>query len=265
MGGTVACLGPAGSFSERAAGELCRGARILLTGGCSETFEKLISGEADFAVIPVENSIQGGVLQNLDYLARTQGVLATRECVLSIDHRLVTKGKIDARRVERIYSHEQALAQCSLFLDQFFPRARRVCTASTAECLTLLDDRSAGIVGAHVKGEGLFFSTENIANERDNFTRFLRFERRSDPPEEGSKIFFCAALADGAGELFRFLGIFARKNVNLTRIESRPIPERVGCYRFFIECAGNIGETEVSSALEEAKIACAEFKLLGAY
>lgn len=264
-GARVACLGPQGSFSSRAASELVSGARLVLTDGFLQAFELLLAGNVDYAVIPVENSIQGGVLKNLDLLANTAGVLAIKKRALPIDHRLVTRGKVDFSEIERVYSHEQALAQCSRFLDEKIPNAQRVCTLSTAESLKLLDGHSAGIVGSHIQGEGLVLSKENIANERDNFTEFLLLARRGALPKASEKIFFCASLIGGAGVLFRFLEIFARRNISLTRIESRPIPEKIGCYRFFIECEGDIGRADVRAALDEAERASAEFKLLGAY
>ena len=151
----VACLGPEGSYSELAAKAMRPRSGILLCEDFPSVFAALTSGEADCAVVPIENAIQGGVLQNLDLLSMTEGVFETEEYLLPIDHRLVTKGKISYEGIERVCSHEQALAQCSEFLQRHLPHAKKIATASTAESLSLLDCRTAGIVGSHVSGSGV--------------------------------------------------------------------------------------------------------------
>ena len=259
----VACLGPEGSYSELAAKAMRPKSGILLCEDFPSVFDALTSGEADCAVVPIENTIQGGVLQNLDLLSMTEGVFETEEYLLPVDHRLATKGNISYDRIERVCSHEQALAQCSEFLQQYLPHAKKIPTASTAESLSLLDDRTAGIVGSHLSGGDLVLSAENIANEKNNFTRFMLLERRTELPACSSMVFFCAVCEHKPGALLNLLKIFSE--FNLTRIESRPIRGAVGEYRFFIEFAGDVGEERVRRVLDEAKKICRQFRVLGAY
>ncbi len=267
MSARYSCLGPQGSYSELAALRFSGGeGEIVLCPDFYAAVAALKRGEADFAVLPIENSIQGGVLKNLDLLERPGAPFAVEELVLKIDHRLATLEGVDHRAIERIYSHEQAIGQCSEYLHAHFPNAKLLYTRSTAESLEKLDAHAAGIVGAHAKKQGVVLSEENIADEKRNFTRFLRLVRREEAhPERSDKIFFCAVCKHRPGSLYELLGAFARSGINLTRIESRPIRDYFGEYRFFIEIEGNFTEENIRRALEEAKSFCSQFHVIGAY
>lgn len=261
----VGCLGPEGSYSEIAAKRMRADYGIVLYADFSAVVEGLLRGETDFAVLPIENSIQGGVLKNLDLLAESD-VFEIEECVLSIDHRLAMLEGVRLSDIERVYSHEQAIGQCSRFLHDQLPKARCIFTSSTAESLSRLDARSAGIVGSHVRREGIVLSEDNIADEKKNYTRFMLLEkRRVELPAFSTMVFFCAVTEHKPGALVELLQIFARYGLNLTRIESRPIKDSFGEYRFFIEFAGDIGDKIVLEALAEAKRICLQFRVLGAY
>ena len=175
----AACLGPAGSYSELAASRLCPRHEAWLLPNFPAVFRAVTSGEADCGVIPIENSIQGGVLQNLDLL-ETQDVCAVAQTVIKIDHRLATLEGVPLSDIRRVYSHEQAIGQCSEFLAARLPQAECIFTDSTARSLSLLDAHSAGIVGAHAHKAGVVLSAENIANEKNNFTQFFLIRRRAE-------------------------------------------------------------------------------------
>ena len=241
----AACLGPAGSYSDLAARTLCPPASVALCPTFPAVFDALASGRADGAVIPIENSIQGGVLQNLDLL-ETRDACAVAEIRLRIDHRLACRKGVRLSDIVRVYSHEQAIGQCSRFLDETLPHAERIFTDSTAKSLALLDDRSAGIVGAHIRAEGVVLSDENIADEKNNFTQFFLLRRRSDGlPAHGRTVFFAAVCEHRPGSLLELLRCFSTRGFNLTRIESRPIPSVPGEYRFFIEIDGDVSDSRV--------------------
>ncbi len=262
--GKVSCLGPEGSYSELAAREMCKGEEIVLTKSFGEAVEKLLAGETDHAVLPVENSLNGGVYSVLDLLSDSD-LFGESELLLQIDHRLALKEGVRAEDVETVYSHEQALGQCSEYLRTHFPHAALVGTSSTAESLNKLDSRSAGIVGAHLKREGIVLSDENIADNKQNFTRFLKVRRGVAEISRSAMVFLCAVCAHKPGSLLGLLRIFQRFGLNLTRIESRPVKGSFGQYRFFIEFAGDIASERVQNALAEAKVYCSQFKLIGAY
>lgn len=265
MTGAVSCLGPVGSYSELAAQKLAPDSRTLLCADFYEVLDKLLDKEVDCAVLPIENSIQGGVLINLDLLEKAP-VFAEKELVLPIDHRLAVREGVSRNEIERIYSHEQAIGQCAQYLRRFFPHARYLFTRSTAESLEKIDEHSAGIVGSHIRAKGIVLSEENIADEKRNFTRFLRLVRQEDARIKASeKVFFCAVCRHEPGTLLELLSVFADCGINLTRIESRPIKDVFGEYRFFIEIDGNIGSGTVRRALRLAEEKCRQFRVIGAY
>lgn len=260
----VSCLGPEGSFSECAARRMLEGCEVTLCHNFSEAVEKVTAGEADCAVLPVENALNGGVISCLDLL-ESEEVFGTEEMLLPIDLRLATLEGVRREDIRAVYSHEQALGQCSEYLKRVYPLADYFLTSSTSESLNRLDKNSAGIVGAHIKREGIVLSEENLADNKANFTRFIRVERRGKLPEHSVMVLFCAVCAHKPGSLVGLLKIFLRYSINLTRIQSRPVKEEFGQYRFFIEVAGDIGNDRVKKALAEARAYCLEFKLLGAY
>ena len=168
--------------------------------------------------------------------------------------------------MKRVYSHEQAIGQCSEYLQKNLPQAQYIFTDSTAKSLELIGEDSAGIVGGHISANGIVLSQENIADEKCNYTRFLRLVRKENClPAHSDMVFLCAACAHKAGALLKLLQAFAEYGLNLTRIESRPMKDVFGEYRFFIEFAGDIAEERVRSALDRAKQECTQFRILGAY
>ncbi|MDE6411788.1 MAG: ACT domain-containing protein [Clostridia bacterium] len=265
----VSCLGPKEAYSAIAAEKLCKGAERLYCSSFAATLNYLLEGVVDAAVLPVENSIMGSVVQNLDLISKAENVIGVGEYLLPIEHRFVTKGNIPYSKIQRVCSHVQALSQCSEFIAKNCPNAKLVYTHSTAESLSMLDEHTAGIVGAHVKEEGtagLVFSEENIADAKENFTRFLLFERGNQPPAHSEYVYFTVVCKrETAGELCRLLEIFARHGINVTRVESRPVRDIFGDYRFFIEFKGDIGSDNVKSALKETQETAEGFKILGAY
>lgn len=261
----VSCLGPAGSYSELAALSLCKGNEIVLCRSFGESVSMLLAGETDYAVLPVENSMNGGILPVLDLLAETD-IFGDEEYMLRIDHRLAMKEGTRREDIKNVCSHEQALGQCAEYLKRNFPEADLFATASTAESLNRLDAHTAGIVGAHVKKEGVVLSEENIADNKQNYTRFLRVRRGEFPLDRRSAmVFLCAVCAHKPGALLGILKIFQRYGLNLTRIESRPLKESFGQYRFFIEFTGDVTSERVRSALGEIPFYCDQYKLIGAY
>ena len=260
----AACLGPSGSYSELAV-RAFSGEPVL----CPSFFtavEQLTSGNADSCVLPIENSIEGSVRQNLDLLALTQGVYAVGKHTLNIDHRLALLQGIAPEAVRKIYSHEQAIAQCTKYLRSNFPTADIEFTASTAQSLSMLDEHSAGIVGAHVVREGVVLSSDNIADEKRNFTEFLLLKRGKESlPAHSERVFVCVSLSHTPGSLLRFLQTIDGFGLNLTKIESRPVRNSPGEYRFFIEFEGDYGAPVVQYALDALEKKSISFRLLGAY
>lgn len=259
----IACLGPSGSYSALVAMREYSEEDILLCADFAGVISSVTGGGAESAIIPIENSIRGGVLQNLDLLEVTD-VYAVKEYTQKIDHRLALLKGVKPQDVKRIYSHEQAIGQCAKYLHANFPNVQYICTDSTAKSLELLDEHSAGIVGSHIVRENILLSEENIADEKNNFTRFLKLIPRScGLPEKSDKIFFCAVTKHRPGSLLELLTVL--KEFNLTKIESRPIKNVFGEYRFFIELVGNVGDERLQKAIANAEQICRQFRMIGAY
>ena len=237
-----------------------------------EVFSALDSGKVDCAVVPIENSLQGGVLQNLDLLQESEDLYAVKETVIHIDHRLVYKEGMELSQIGRVYSHRQALDQCSVFLTKEMPFASLRETESTAFGLSraIEDDtgKSAGIVGAHTENirKGFVMSAESISDEKNNYTHFLLIKKgKENLPAHSDRVYFSAVCPHRPGSLLALLQIIAKYGINMTKIESRPVKKQVGDYRFFIEADCDIGSKEVEEMLAEIKANTLECKLLGAY
>ena len=279
----IAFLGPEGSYSHLAAKEFLK---TESTGAVSvgdwdecipfrnfpEVLAAVESGKVDAAALPIENSLQGGVSQNLDLLQSAQGMYAMKEYVLRIEQRLVYKEGMALSQIGRVYSHRQALDQCAGFLSREMPFAALRETESTGFGLTkAMEDesgKSAAIAGAHVENlrKGFVVGKESISDEENNFTHFLLIKKGEDNlPETSERIFFSAVCLHRPGSLLELLAIIAKYGVNMTKIESRPVKDRPGEYRFFIEADCNIGSKETQEMLASIRENTLECKLLGAY
>ncbi len=279
----IAFLGPEGSYSHLAAKEFLKGETTAkkLAGDWDEcvpfrNFPEVLAavenGRVDGAAIPIANSIQGGVSQNLDLLQETQDLFAVKELVVRVDHRLIYKKGVKPSQIGRVYSHRQALDQCSNFLTREMPFASLRETESTGFGISrAMEDetgKSAAIAGAHVESlrSGFEMGEECISNEKNNFTHFLLVKKGEEKvPQASDRIFFSAVCPHRPGSLLELLRLIAKSGINMTKIESRPVKNRPGDYRFFIEADCDIAAKEVREMLAAIQENTLECKLLGAY
>ena len=195
----IAYLGPEGSYSHLAAKKFIgekEGASVA--NECvpfrTEVLAAVVTGRVDGAAVPIENSLQGGVLQNLDLLQELEDLYAVSECVLKIDHRLVYKEGVKFSEIGRVYSHRQAFGQCSAFLSREMPFAALRDAESTAFGLVKAtedeSDKSAAIVGSHTENlrAGFVMSEECISDEKNNYTHFLLIKKAKN---------FCPNIPNG--------------------------------------------------------------------
>lgn len=260
-------LGPKGSYSDFAARKLKGGATLVAYNNFTSLMNALTAGEVESIVLPVENTLNGGVMKSIDLLQETEGIAAVEEYLLPIDHRLVTKRGADMSRITAVYSHPQALEQCSKYLFENFPNAKQIATNSTAESLGMIkSDSDAGIIGAGCNAEGLCVSDECISDRKTNYTQFLLVVRGSvNEGKPSNKIYFSVTCKHEPGALMSLLSVLDKYKLNMTKIESRPIKDKVGEYRFFIELEGNYAADNVKKALKEVNGCSRSFKLIGAY
>lgn len=263
----VGYLGPEGSYSHLAALNMCGGATLVAHHTFHGVVSALLQGEEDAAVLPIENTINGGVLQNMDLLARHEELSAIAEYTLCVDHRLITQSGADPDKVTRIFSHAQALDQCSGYLRERYPLAQLVPVSSTTagvECIQLPTD--AAIAGAHNVREGLTASKNCISDELNNFTHFLLVVKGGVPAGFRSrKLYFSLTCRHEPGALMRLLETIYRFEVNMTKIESRPIKDRPGEYRFFMEVEADYSTPAAQSLVTALRCAASSFRLIGCY
>ena len=265
----VAFLGPEGTFSEAAVyKQFGSSVRALPLPAIDEVFREVERGDADFGVVPVENSSEGTVNHTLD-LFLISPLKICGEVELRIHHNLMGRmQRIDG--VKRVCAHPQALAQCRGWLDEHLPETERIAVASNAEgARRARYERGTAAIAGGSAAEiyGLNLLATEIEDRPDNTTRFLVVGRKlfNASGADKTSLLLSATDSTGAGALFRLLEPLAEHRVNMTRIESRPSRRRKWDYVFFIDIEGHISEPAVATALEALASRASLFKVLGSY
>jgi prephenate dehydratase len=275
-------LGPAGTFSEEAMRAATGGAddgaaELVPFGSIHDTVMAVQGGAVDRALVPIENSLEGGVNATLDALAlEARDVEIVGETVLAIRNCLIARADLALDAIETVVSHPQPLGQCARFLRVELPRATLRATTSTADAVrevaatdapwAALGPRSAAAL------YGCVVLRDGIDDEPDNATRFVWLARPGTPPVAlpGATAWKTSVVFAGAGDrapgwLVRCLSEFAFRGVNLTRIESRPRKGRLGHYLFHVDMDGRAEDPPVADAIAALDRHCEEVRLLGSY
>jgi chorismate mutase / prephenate dehydratase len=265
----VAYLGPEGTYSQSAVlKHFGHSVRALSLASIDEVFQEVQAGNADFGVVPVENSSEGTVNNTLDRFMSTS-LHICGEVELRVHHNLMGRMK-QLSEVARVCAHPQALGQCRGWLDEHLPGIERVPVSSNAEgARRARDERGtaavAGVVAAEVYS--LEILAPNIEDSDDNTTRFLVLGSKLLQPsgQDKTTILVSASETTESGALFRLLAPLATHKVNLTRIESRPSRRRKWDYVFFIDLEGHATDASVAKALAELRKRASLFRVLGSY
>ena len=271
----VAFLGPAGTYTEEALRASAPGpVEEVPFPSVLETVMALCEGEADRAVVPIENALEGGVAATLDALATgSDGVRIVAEVVIPIHHCVVAARELALEDVERVISHPQATAQCGRFLRERLPGAERVSAGSTAEAVRQVSDgaRPWAALGSRLSAElyGCKVLAADVEDRPDNLTRFVWLapagEARDPGPRAKTSVVFWGAGDESPGWLVAALHEFADRGINLTRIESRPRRVRLGHYMFFADLEGAETEPRVGEALDALSGRVQTLLVLGSY
>lgn len=263
-------LGPQGSFTEVAAREYeHQVGEFIPYNDIKSLILGVVKDEIDRAVVPIENSIQGGVTLTLDLLAEFD-LNIVGEVVLIIEQSLVAKKKMDLAEVRHVISHPQALAQCRSFLEENLSNYETHISNSTSEAiqqLTALDESWVAIGNSRaVDHYDLEILAEGIQDNSENFTRFVILSKDEAIRSQNAKTsIICSVAEDHPGFLYDILHEFAIRGINLTKIESRPAKRMLGEYIFFIDFEGHYLDKRVKSALELVSYKSPWYKLLGSY
>ena len=263
----IGFLGPEGTFSQQAVFKhFGHSAHGLPLSSIEEVFQEVESRNADFGVVPVENSGQGTIQSTLDMFL-TSELKICGEVELRVHQYLLSRGG-HIEDVERVYGHPQSLAQCQSWLRQNLPRAERVPLSSNAEAArrARTADDAAAIAGesaGHVYG--LKAIAGPIEDRPDNTTRFLVIGRELFPPSGNDRTSVLVYVNDQPGALFNVLRPLAEHGLSMNRIESRPAHQGLWRYAFFIDFGGHIDDVPVRAALKDIRQSASEVKILGSY
>jgi prephenate dehydratase len=272
----VAFLGPAGTYTEEALrASAPEGIEEIPYPSVYETVMAVQEGAVERAVVPIENALEGGVAATLDALAsEAERVRIAAEVVLPVHHCLVAATELELDAVERVISHPQATAQCARFLRERLPHAERVSAGSTAEAVRQVRDAEApwAALGSRLSAElyNCRLLAEDVEDHADNLTRFVWLARdgeveRAPFLRAKTSIVFWGAGDESPGWLVAVLGELAEREINLTRIESRPRRVRLGHYMFFADLEGGEQEDSVAAALAALRERVQELRVLGSY
>ena len=264
---TVAFLGPPATFSHMACIQHFGGAvRMLPENTIQDVFEAVESEKADYGVVPVENSTEGPISLTLDSFIPSEARICA-EIMTRISHDLLSLSG-DAWDMKKIYSHPQALSQCRDWLRTNFPHVPLEEAGSTAKAAQLASEnpQAAAIAGSLAASlYGLKTVASQIEDQPNNYTRFLVLGRRGAEITGKDKTSVLFIVSHAPGALFRVLQVFYEKQINLTKIESRPNKEKPWEYIFFIDFEGHATDPHVAQALREVKERVLFVKLLGSY
>lgn len=267
----IAYLGPKGSFSHHVVQTAFPNEELQAFANITDVIKAYEQGLVDYSVVPVENSIEGSVHESLDYLFHQADIQAVAEIVQPIHQQLMTvPGQL---KIEKIFSHPQALAQGKKFIDEHYPEAQLEVTASTAYAARFIaehpDQPFAAIAPRNSAAEyGLELIAEDIQEMEANFTRFwvLGSEIPTIPLQsQTEKMSLALTLPDNLpGALYKALSTFAWRGIDLTKIESRPLKTALGEYFFIIDVDYSDKEL-VHFARQELETIGIQYKILGTY
>ena len=265
----VAYLGPAGTNSEVAALRAYADAELVPCASIPAIARAVSGGEAERGVAPVENSLQGTVTDTVDELIRGDQLAICGEVVLDIEHCLMVKPGTPRDTINVVYSHPQSLGQCRRFLETQLPGVRTEAALSNAEAVAIaMRTPSAAAIGPARAAEiyGAEILLRGIEDSRANKTRFVVLAREGAPPTGRDKTSIAVAVAhDRPGTLVAVLHEFSDRQINMTRIESRPSGEELGVYIFLIDVEGHREDPIVAQALASVKEQASFFKVFGSY
>jgi prephenate dehydratase len=272
----VAYLGPAGTFTEDALRQATADGEIesVRTPTVHDAILAVERGESERAFVPFENSIEGSVRSTLDTLAFDTGaVTIVGEHDFPVRAHLIAREAVELDRIEAVLSHPQPLAQCARFLRESLPGVERRSVSSTAAAVRMVgeSERPWAAIGALSAAElyGCVVLREGIEDEADNVTRFVWIAPAGTAIEGGgprkTSLVFSELGEDHPGALVDALREFSSREVNLTRIESRPLRRGLGRYMFFCDLEGGEEEPAVSEAIAALRTKAESVRILGSY
>ncbi len=266
----ISFLGPAGTYSEQAAQIWCEECDLVSVDSIPDVAKAVNDGLTDIGIVPIENSIEGGVTFTLDLLIHDSDLSICGEIVIPINHNLMSKTEIDFSEIQTVYSHPQSLGQCRQFLTTNLPNANLVASLSNSAAVeemmkapmnsaAISSDQAAKIYGAKIL-------KKNVEDRPNNETRFIVLGKSDHPKTGNDKTSLCFEFqGDQPGILSESLTEFASRDINLVKIESRPNKKSLGRYVFLVDIEGHRTDEKVSKSIESLSSKVAMIKVLGSY
>jgi len=271
-------LGPEGTFSEMCALK-CRSScdKIIPYETIRKVVEKVEQKEIERGIIPLENSQEGSVNLSLDLLLKKTSLKIIGEVIIPIEHYLMAPSGISLDDIEEIYSHPQAIAQSRDFINQKLPKVDLNYTDSTASAVEkIFDNGNKAMIGSKRVKEiyNLGVLAKNVEGDLENYTRFIIIAREEEKVDFKKDLdneiyktsIVCTPEKNRPGILYDLLGEFANRNIDLTKIESRPTKKQFGEYLFYMDFTGNYyASDKINQALAGVKEKSRLFRVLGCY
>ena len=264
----VAFQGERGAYSESAVYTFFgNDAEVKPCRDLTEVFESVDKQDVPVGVVPVENSLEGSVNQAYD-LFLTHNLKVSGEVIIRISHCLIANSSTSLEAVRTVYSHPQALAQCRSFLERL--GSDLIPTYDTAGSVKMLREKGlkdAAAVASEKAAEiyGMKILVKEIEDIPTNYTRFFVISKNDSPSTGKDKTSIIFAAAHTPGSLYHALGEFAKRNINLTKIESRPTKQKAWEYNFYLDFEGHRTEENCTAALKALEKSGAFLKILGSY
>ena len=269
----IAYLGPQGTFTEEALIKFLNDGEEALKiplPTVTEVIRSVDRGEVDEGIVPIENSIEGSVNVTQDVLTFESEAKIIREIIIPIEHNLIGRKNLKLKDIKKIISHPHATAQCRFFLTSNFPKVEVIAANSTAEAVKKIQEMENGVAAIGTKTAARLYNLDVIASDiedyKENKTRFVFIGNYIAPRTGCDKTsIVCFLKKDKPGSLYGILKEFAERDINLTRLESRPAKKDLGDYVFMIDMEGHLHDRKVFEALEALRKTAYLVKILGSY
>ncbi len=233
-----------------------------------DAMEELAEGRADYGVLPIENSTAGIVADIYDLLTEYQLYIVGQQ-LIRVDHVLLGLPGTNVEDIQTVYSHPQGLAQCSKYLEGHpgWKKVKAENTAGAAKMVREEENRTYAAIASREAGElfGLSVLAENICHNDQNITRFIIVSRKPTYEKQADRVSICFELPHASGTLYSMLSHIIYNGLNMTKIESRPIPGKTWEYRFFVDFEGNLEDSAVKNALRGLEAEAIRMRVLGCY